>query len=449
MTMPCDLKSEQLLLARMLSSINSVNEAMESLTSEDFQDPVHRLIFSSMCLLYSRDCEIEPVSVAKVMKDEFPKECNVAYVFGLEMHKYGDHEEVKLFIQSIIEKSRLRKMIHLGQLMTKEASENRSSEEIQNQLISNLETIFTNLSDKSTNTLEQLIKRDYCDSGKNFLEYVEHQMKNRMEGVSQLRGIPTGFSLLDNYLSGLSKGHYIIVGARPGVGKTTLILNIIKNLLFKDVSVGFFSLEMTSEQVMGTLIQIEANVNLEKAQRGEINQIENMNIFEATKRIEKLKLVVDDQECLFINQLIARTKRMVYNHKIEVLFIDYLGEIKGNGKFGTKQEEIQSVSKALRGLAKKLKIPIVCVCQLNRNNEKENRIPRKSDLRESGQIEADAHSILLLHRPSSEDDGNQNVPMQCFIVKNRFGREGSVHFGFDGEKGKFLEIDYKRKNEDE
>ncbi len=145
-----------------------------------------------------------------------------------------------------------------------------------------------------------------------------------------------------------------------------------------------------------------------------------------------------------LSQLIARAKRMVIANGIEILFIDYLGEVKGDGRFANKQEEIQSVSKGLRGLAKKLKIPIICIAQLNRETEKENRVPRKSDLRESGQIEADAHSILLLHRPSVDDKMDHPGMVKVFIVKNRFGREGCIHFSFEGDKGRFSEIDYRQ-----
>ncbi len=441
MTMPCDLRSEQLVLARMLNSINAVNEAMESLVSDDFQDPTNRVIFASIALLWSKDCEIEPVAVATVMKQEFPKECNTAIVFGLQMHQYHAYDEVKLFIENIIEKSRLRKMIFLSQNTIAIASGDKiKSEEIQTEVLTQIETIFSKDFSKNCISFEELSNKDYRDSGKDYLSYLEKKMEDYKQGIKSLKGMPTGFSSLDSYLNGLCKGHYIIIGGRPGAGKTTFALNLMYNLLKKNIKVGFFSLEMTSSEVMAKIIGIEAKVNMEKAEIGDISHIDYMNIFEASKSLEKIPLFIDDQESMKISTLISRAKRMVSANKIEILFVDYLGEIKGDGKFSTKQEEIQYVSKGLRSLAKKLHIPVICICQLNRNSEVENRSPRKSDLRESGQIEADAHSIILLHRPSTDDKALFPGSVKCLIVKNRFGKEGTIEMSFIGEKNKFEEL---------
>lgn len=154
-------------------------------------------------------------------------------------------------------------------------------------------------------------------------------------------------------------------------------------------------------------------------------------------------IIIDDQPNLMLSQLTARAKRMVLANDVKVLFIDYLSEVKGEGRFVNKQEEMQHVSKGLRAIAKNLNVPVICIAQLNRESEKGNRLPIKSDLRESGQIEADAYSILLLHRDEEKRPGIMSVN----VVKNRLGREASFDFKFTGSTGEIEEIGYYKKND--
>lgn len=448
MTILEDSKSESYLLARMLGSINAVNDAIAALKSEDFSDPLHQAIFLSMAILYAQDCEIEPMSVSVVLKNEFPTMADTAYLFGLKMHQYGDYEDVKVFIRSIKECSRLKKFSKIGNEMILDCmNRKKNSDEIHNETLTKIETVFSENYEKNSLTMDKIATGEYAESGVDFLTYVEKQMENHRNGIKVLRGLPTGYSRLDEMLSGFCKGHYVVIGARPGAGKTTLALNMIYNLVKKKISVGFFSLEMTAQEAMKKLIGIDSAVDMEKAERGSINTEEFHRVMVSSKNIQNIPLVIDDQESLRVSHLISRAKRMVSANKIEVLFIDYLGEIKGDGKFNTKQDEIQYVSKSLRAMAKKLKIPVICIAQLNRDNEKESRAPRKSDLRESGQIEADAHSILLLHKTSIDDKNDQPGMVKLYVVKNRFGKEGCVCFSFDGEKSKFSELDYSKVRE--
>lgn len=442
MKIPNDTSSEAFLLARMLISIDAVNEAIGSLRSEDFSDPVHGVIFSAMSVLYAQDCEIEPISVASVMQTKFPEFADTAYLFGLRMHQFSG-SGVTHFIKSIKEASRLKQFAYIGrQLAVDATSEAKNSEEIYGDCIKKIESVFAEDYEKSSLTLKETLEQEYAESGKDIIGYAEQQMENHRKGIRVLRGLPTGYGKIDDILSGFCKGHYIIVGARPGAGKTTLILNFMYNLIQKKISVGFFSLEMTKAEAATKIACIEARIESENLERGKINHEEFQRFVVAVKTLSAAPLIIDDTESLKASNLISRAKRMVSANKIEILFIDYIGEVRGDGKFISKQEEIQSVSKALRAMAKKLRIPVVCIAQLNRDNEKEARNPRKSDLRESGQIEADAHSILLLHRPSTDDSMQNPGLVKMFIVKNRFGKEGVVHFHFKGEEGKFYEMDY-------
>lgn len=442
-----DIQSECCVLARMLVSINAVNEAIDKLKSDDFYDPRHQAIFSAMCILYREDSQIEPITIKKILEKDFPKFSDMTYILGLQMHQNGSYEEVKIFINSIKECSRSRKLKDIGTQLSLEVSMNKkTSNEICNEHLIRIESVFSENYEKNSLTISQIINQEYSESGKDFLEYIQHQMDNHKNGIKLLKGIPTGFSRLDDILSGFCRGHYIILGARPGVGKTTMALNMIHSLINKNISVGFFSLEMTSQEAVRKLIGIDSGIDMEKCERGIITTEEFHSVLCSTKKLDKLPLIIDDQESLNISRLVARTKRMVSVNKIEILFIDYLAEVKGDGKFNTKQDEVQYVSKCLRALAKNLKIPIVCIAQLNRDNEKESRPPRKSDLRDSGQIEADAHSILLMHKPDQENQNDSPGKVVMYIVKNRFGKEGVICFSFNGKSGVFNEYQYTASN---
>jgi replicative DNA helicase len=467
--LPINEKAEEMLLARMLLSINAVNIAMIELTETDFGNLRNKAIFSSMKMLYVKDQVIEPLQVILVMEEKFPKELDASFIVSLPMmYATGEQTEVSECIRLIKESSQYRQMIQCCLNTAAKSSKKEDKPEIicsnHNQLIEN---IFNSAVRQTAKNLEA--SEDFMDSGKSFTEFIEGQVKNSRKGYYTYRGIPTGFTKLDDTLSGLCRGHFIIIGARPGVGKTTFALNLMYRLAMKGHKIGFFSFEMTRDEAVLKFIALHCGIDAEKIIRGEITDSQYEEVKAAMEYCKRLFVCIDDQAPLTISQVQARTKRMIATHQIEILFIDYLGEIKGDGKFGNKQEEIQQVSRGLRQLAKSSRLPILCICQLNRKSEDEQRAPRKSDLRESGQIEADAHSILMLHQENkqyvinkptnykqneineleynSQDkqfdiDNFEKTTTKLYVVKNRFGPQGVIHFGFEGSTGKFFEIDY-------
>jgi replicative DNA helicase len=333
-----------------------------------------------------------------------------------------------------------------------------------------MERVFSESASATTRTLEA--EADFMDSGLGYLDFIKKQQINSAKGMHTYQGMPTGFTQLDDALSGICRGHFIIIGARPGVGKTTFALNLIHQMALMGIKIGFFSFEMTADEAMHKLICLQGRVDQQKAMRGMINSMEYNEVMNSYHECKRLPIYIEDQSPLKISQVVARTKRMIATFGIQVLFVDYLGEIKGDGKFTNKQEEIQMVSRGLRQLAKAMRIPIVCICQLNREAEKEQRAPRKSDLRESGQIEADAHSILMLHQEAKQQVGHVTIPKQnkiseddyamegkqldidntvsskmiLYIVKNRFGAQRKIEYQFDGSKGRFTEMSSMKEN---
>ena len=208
----------------------------------------------------------------------------------------------------------------------------------------------------------------------------------------------------------------------------------------QNIPIGFFSLEMSCDDFVHNITCQEAKVSSKEVKRGFVKDIDLNNLINAVSRLQNSNIYIDDQSNISIAQLAVRTRRMVQTNNVKVIFIDYLGEITSDIKFPNRQEYMQYISKGVRAIAKNLKIPIVCVAQLNRDSEKANRAPIKADLRESGQIEADAHTIILLHRPDLDDKFDKPGLIQAHIVKNRFGEECRVDFGFEKTTGCILEL---------
>lgn len=435
LALPQDLEAERIILGRMMESSSAAEECLATLTVNDFSDVRHGEIFSCMQKI---EGVVDLETVFHLLRGH--KSIDLQFLAGLAISSGTNVDSVEFFIRSLIRASRLRKLCRVGQdLVMVTTGLQMSPEAIQNDVMRRIDGIFTDLTSDFI-TPDFALRENFRESGKEVSDYLLYQKMALERGGSTLRGYQTGYSRLDNLISGFCKGNYIIVGARPGVGKSTFAINLILNLLLQNIKVGFFSLEMTAEEVCFKLSTAYAKVSSRDLERGEFYQEDFIKHKECVEEICKLPLYIDESSFLKVNQLIFKAKRMIQTYQIDVLFIDYLGEVKGEGKFSTKQEEIQSVSKALRGLAKDTGVPIICICQLNRQAEEDVR-PLKSHLRESGQIEADAHTIILLQKIVPEYTSPQREQiLKAYIVKNRFGSEGIIDYTFDTESGYITEL---------
>lgn len=447
MQIPYSEDAEKFILGRMLSSRNVLDECLLSLDEMDFFIAQHSAIFKCAKNLTEKEIAVEPGTILLELQQVFPDKADVSFIYGLQQYLFGYSESIHGYIKKVKMFSQQRRLINLSTETLKSIQENiLQPEEIQSKIMKDLDYIFDGKNLTSSQLLPDLYIKNYNNSEHKFLEYIQKKQEDRRLGISTLPGIPTGYSRLDSLLGGICPGHLIVIGARPGMGKTTFIINLIKNLTFdKNVPVGYFSLEATSDQFLLKYSCLLARVDSQKVELGDITSEEFQRIV-TTASLTKEKntpLYIDEQSSLKTSQVFIRTKRWIKNHGIKVIFIDYFGEIKAEGKFNNKQEGMQEVSLQLRHLAKSLNIAIVLVAQLNRNIETATRKPIKSDLRETGQLEADAHSIIMLYRPEQDDKYNFPGMLQAHIVKNRFGPEGVIHFGFNKQTGEILEMDYK------
>lgn len=443
-----DLDSESIVIGCMLNSIDIVNNALDRLTVNDFHKLVHRVIFNSIKELYVKDARVDAISVINNIQETDAK-FNPVHVF--EVNQFGKISDCDYEINKLRELSHMRSLaLTLAASSEAVLDKKGSYEDISSKTIHEIEKISSeNLT--SEQNFEEVMWNDYQGTSKSYIQVLEEKIEERRQGMISYDGVPSFYPLLDEALNGLNRGHFIVVGARPGVGKTTFVLNILKRVCQDNkIPAGFFSLEMSSDQVCLNLAAIHGKLNSHKLRSFQASPQEFSEVVTSINSLKDMPLYIDDQASLRISQIVARTKRWVTTKSIKLLVIDYLTLIQGDTKYINHQEKVSDISKSLRALAKSLKIPIICLCQLNRESEKGNRKPNKADLRESGQIEQDAHSILMLHQvekffdPENGSHSSQ-TELQVLIVKNRFGPALTIDYSFDKSTGFINEYEKMQK----
>jgi replicative DNA helicase len=270
-------------------------------------------------------------------------------------------------------------------------------------------------------------------------------------GGSVLRGVPTGFTLLDQYLSGLQKSDLIILAARPSLGKTALALDIARNAALKaGVSVGLFSLEMSREQVIDRLISSESSVDLWKLRTGRLKDEGDPSDFElvqnALARLSEAPIFIDDAASPTVLQMRTMARRLQAETNLGLIIVDYLQLMQPHTKSDNMVQQITEISRSLNALARELHVPVLAISQLSRAVEQRSpQIPKLSDLRESGALEQDADVVLFIYRPDRDkpDSSERNVA-EIRIAKHRNGPLGHISLYFDEQRVTFRELEKKQ-----
>ncbi len=252
-----------------------------------------------------------------------------------------------------------------------------------------------------------------------FVQDLQWRQKRFQMGLPTFEGVETGFKKLDKTLGSLQNSCIYYVGARTSMGKTTFLINLIRNMVGK-YKIGFFSLEMPADKILAKLICMHIGVKYSRFEEGNFTAEEYERFLSVLPAFQSFEFYQDDQGGLSIEKLYARAKRMKYAHHIDVLFIDHLSQISTSSKHPNMHSKINEISKNLQTLAKELKIPVVCLCQLNREvTSRTSNRPQLSDFRESGSIEEDADACILLHRPEYYDKDIKPGQIEVIVAKNR------------------------------
>ena len=266
---------------------------------------------------------------------------------------------------------------------------------------------------------------------------------------SKIRGIRTKFTGLDNILNGLHDGNLIVLAARPGIGKSTFAMNIVTNAALQGLSCAVFSLEMAKEELIQRMLCSVANVSMTKVSRGELDKSDWMKLTRAKELVSDKKIFIDESAAVTPHELISKCRRLKLKHGLDLIMVDYI-QLMSSGSKRTeenRQQEITTISRQLKLLAKEIGVPVIALSQLSRAVESRKGRPQLADLRESGAIEQDADIVIFIHRPDkgatekeiAEKNIKQNVA-EIIVEKHRNGPQGIVELYFNGECSKFMNL---------
>jgi replicative DNA helicase len=428
--LPCSIEAEETLLGSVLLEPSVMTET-DDLFVDDFYLDAHRHIFTGMRALYQKDVAIDTVTLSEWLSEKrlLNAAGGVAYLSKLIVG-VPHAPSAKQYIEIVREKSRLRRLIHAANGAVTRAMEGCSSEE----LVTHLEEQILEVSGETANEKAVHIST--------VAPAIVERFRNQIESGTSIVGVRTGIEPLDITLGGIRGGEIVVVAAKPGFGKSAFMLNVAAhNAKVDGVKTGIFSLEMSKEQLYTRLISTDAKIDNTRVRSAyDMDMLEREDAAKALERIAGWPLWVDDSGGLNVAQIVSRAKLM-YAKGVRLFFVDYLQKVAISAEAKDVRHGINEICDALRVFAKRYNVPVVELSQLKRYPE--DREPDMSDLKESGNIEQDAHIVLLLHRDVDEK-GDFSGLDKIKIGKNREGPTGYVRAEYVGE---FLEWRGRKKQE--
>lgn len=428
--LPQNIEAEQAVLGAVLIESTVINQVLEILIPEDFYKEAHRKIFNSMIDLDRENKPIDLLTLFDHLKsngnllEEVGESSYLTYLTEL----VPTTENVNYYAKLVKEKSIIRKLV----MAASDIAHRGNDENI------DLDEFIDRAEQTILDIAQNKIKPSFYDSRElavKALEIIE-QLHARKELIT---GIPTGFEKLDYLTSGLQPADLVIIAGRPGLGKTSLTLNIAAYAAMEHgTSIGIFSLEMTKEQLMLRMLSNKSKVNYSNMRSGYIKDEDLEKLVHAADELGQAKIYIDDTPAISVLEIRAKTRRQKRDKGLDMIIVDYLQLMRGSRRVESREREIAEISGSLKALAKELSIPVIAVSQLSRQTEtRSDRRPQLADLRESGAIEQDADLVLFIHRADvyRKDPEEKDGIAEIIIGKQRNGPTGTVKLAFLERQG--------------
>ncbi len=429
---------EEAVLGAIMLDKDALTVVIDTLRPDSFYSDAHALIYKAMLSLFERTQPIDLLTVSEELKKtgDLEKVGGPYYLVELT-NRVASSANLEYHARIVAQKFIQRELIRVSNTVIKDAYEDTTD-------------VFE-LLDKAEQGLfeitEKNLSRSYS-SMSSLLGQAVKQVEEASHNKEGLTGVPTGFVDLDRMTSGWQPSDLVIVAARPGMGKTAFTLALAANAATFQKPVAFFSLEMSSIQLVKRLISMETEIPGEKLKKGSLEDYEWQQLNAAVEKMGERKIFIDDTPAINIFELRAKCRRLKMQHDIQMVMIDYLQLMSGSmdkNKSTNREQEISSISRALKGLAKELSVPVIALSQLSRAVETRGgtKRPQLSDLRESGAIEQDADMVTFIYRPEyyqilEDEEGNSlKNKAEVIIAKHRNGALGTVELRFTGETAKF------------
>lgn len=433
---------EEAVLGAVLIDNNAINSVIDILSPDSFYKEQHALIYGAVKELFGNSQPVDILTVAQELRQSGDLESAGGEYYLIQLsQKVSSSAHCEYHARVIVQKHIQREMIHVaGTIITKAFDET------------------TDVFDLLDEAEQQLFEVAHSNIVKNYASAKDliKEAIARIEEISKkegLSGVPSGFRELDKVTAGWQPSDLIILAARPGMGKTAFVLSMARNMVIDSkVPVAVFSLEMAAVQLITRLISSETGLPSEKLRKGNLDEAEWAQLLAKVQKLENAPLFIDDTPAISVFDLRAKCRRLVAQHKVGLIIIDYLQLMTVGGeksKSGNREQEISTISRSLKSIAKELNVPVIALSQLSRAVESRagDKRPQLSDLRESGAIEQDADIVSFIYRPEYYDietfrDGDPaEGKAEIIIAKHRNGSLEDIRLRFEGAMARFSDLE--------
>ncbi len=432
---PHDVEAEKSVLGALLIDSSAINLVAEFLKTEHFYLPEHQSIYSAMLTLYEKQKPIDVVTLQDELKEEgtLKKIGGQKYLSDL-INVVPTSAYVEHYGHIVKNQYVKRKLIELSSRMVEKAFDEKGDVK---KLIDQAEVEIFSLA-------QQHLHQDFIELKEILAESFE-RLEEFVKKGTHLRGVPTGFTDLDNKLAGMQDSNLLVLAARPGIGKTTLALNIALSIATKyKQPVGFFSLEMSKEELVDRLLVGQADIDAWRLKTGKLSDDDYKKLTEAMGELSEAPIYIDDTPGASILEMRTKARKLKVEKNIKFIIVDYLQLANAGHQYDSRVQEVSIISQGLKNLARELHIPVLAISQLSRAVEQRGtKKPQLSDLRESGSIEQDADVVMFLYyEDDSEDLLDQSKRLiKLYIAKHRNGPTGELDLMFRGDRVKFYGVE--------
>lgn len=437
-TPPHSPEAEKTVLGGIIVNDKNLNVVLSIISPEDFYKEANRKILEKIIALVDKGLPVDLLSLSEeLQKEGYLEEAGGASYLSSLMDGIPRSLNIEYHAKIIKEKSLLRRLILSS---AKIISSSYEQKEDADQLLNEAQAAIIEVA-------EQRIRPGFIPIGM-LTEPTLEMIRDLHDRKETVTGVPTGFRDLDGLTSGFHNSEFIVVAARPSMGKTALGLNIAHYVGVKtDYSVGFFSLEMAKEQIVIRLLCAEAQLDIKKVRTGFIGEREFEKLKLSAEVLSRAKIFIDESPALTMIEMKAKARRLKMEKNLDLLFVDYMQLMHPGRRFENRNQEMSYISRSLKELSKEMKIPVVGISQLSRAPEKGRRepIPQLSDLRESGAIEQDADVVIFIYRPEMYRPQEETLRgiADINVAKQRNGPTGRINLAFIREYARFADMEYR------
>lgn len=432
--LPHNGEAEQSVIGSMIMDKDAISAAAEFVSGEDFYEQRFGVLFDAILELYNEGKPVDLITLQNKLKEkEVPEELSSLEFFRDIIASVPTSANVRYYAGIVKEKSTLRQLIKVTESISNECYLDK--EKLENILEDSEKKMFDILQKRNTGDFVGI--RDIVFQS---LESIEAAARNK----GSVTGVATGFYDLDYKTAGLQPSDLILIAARPSMGKTAFVLNIAEHVVLKgNVTTAIFSLEMSKDQLVKRIMSMHSKVNSQSIRTGELSDEDWIKLVESAREIGNSNLIIDDTSSISVGELRSKCRKFKLEHNLGLVIIDYLQLMTGSKKNESRQQEISEISRSLKGIARELNVPVIALSQLSRAVEQRpDKRPMLSDLRESGAIEQDADIVMFIYRDDYYNHDSEEAGISEIIIgKQRNGPTGTVKLAWQSQYTKFANLE--------